>query len=316
MLNESQIRQIYEQQIGRTPRADEVQWWATSGKPVEALQAAARQEAQASMPNFSQLYQDVLGRPGEQFEVNWWNSASQNANPVAARQAFENAAQAELAQRRTLTPGGLQRQPVGNPFAYNQQNPSLDQMSQVVMQQANENLLRNQLPQIGSAAIAAGGYGGSRQGVVEANALRDANAQIANALTGMRFGDYNNQLKRQLQRYATDLNYNLGVVQLGLGLQNSRQNFFTAQRGQDLQQTQLGASLLGQGTQGLLGQGQGLFGVGQTQQQAPWQVVNNAAGAVSPFTGFGQSTTTSGGNNPWGNMLGGALAGAQFARLF
>ena len=183
-------------------------------------------------------------------------------------------------------------------FAYNQQNPYLDQMGQTVMGQINENLQRQQLPQIRSNLIASGGFGGSRQGVVEANALRDAQAQAANAMTGARFQDYNNQLNRQMQ------------------LLGMNQGFYGQQRGQDLQQLGLGASLLSQGTSGLLGQGQGLYGVGQTTQQAPWQVVNNAAGATSPFTGFGNTTTTGGGNNPWGGMLGGALAGAQFGRLF
>ena len=204
----------------------------------------------------------------------------------------------------------------GNPFAYNQQNPYLDQMGQQVLGQLNENLFRNVLPQINSQAIMAGGFGGSRQGVVQANALRDLNAQGANALTGMRFQDYNNQLARQMQLRGIDQGFTTNLGNLSLGFQNSGQNFYTQQRGQDLQQLGLGASLLGQGTQGLLGQGQGLYGVGQTTQQAPWQVVNNAAGATSPFTGFGNTTTTGGGNNPWGGMLGGALAGAQFGRLF
>ena len=327
------INALYQQNLGRAPDAAGKAYWqgllASGMSPAEVTSAfrnAAAQEIQRDDRGLSA----ATDRMDEQRIVTAMEMAERLGVPFSQMPGQRDTFNQTAAQRfggfdinqhiRDMAPvaqgnySPIQAQPMprpqqptpqqglqstfGNPFAYNQQNPYLDQIGQVVTQQVNENLMRQQLPQIGSQAIAAGGFGGSRQGVLEANALRDANAQIANALTGMRFQDYNQQLGRQLQRYQAD------------------QGFYSQQRGQDLQQTQLGASLLGQGTQGLLGQGQGLFGVGQTQQQAPWQVVSGAAGAVSPFTGFGQSTTTSSGNNPWGGMLGGALMGAQFGRLF
>jgi hypothetical protein len=183
-------------------------------------------------------------------------------------------------------------QTFGDPTKYDQKNPYLQQMSDSIKSQVTENLNRNILPGLGSAAIATGGYGGSRQGVVEANATKDANSSLSNALTGMYFGDYNSAMGRQLQQYGMD------------------QNFYTAQRGQDLQQTGLGASIFQQGTQGMLGQGQGIYNLGLTQQQAPWQTLTGFTGVSSPYTGYGSTSGTQSGSAAAG-ALGGALGGAQ-----
>ena len=102
---------------------------------------------------------------------------------------------------------------------------------------------------------------------------------------------------------------------LGLGYQNSLQNFYTNQRGQDLQATQLGANLFQQGNTGMQQQGQGLYNLGLTQQQAPWSVVGNYTNTLSPFTGFGNTSTSTPGNALAGG-LGGAVVGAQLYNLF
>lgn len=241
-------------------------------------------------------------------------------------------------------------QTLGNPFTYTP-NPYLGEMAGTIRQQVTDNLQRNILPGIGSAAIAAGGYGGSRQGVVEANALKDANTGLSGALSNLYGQDYNNAMSRNLQKYQGDQNYNmglgnlglgfqnsaqnyalglgglanqrygqdqnfaLGVGNLGLGYQNSLQNFYTAQRGQDMQGVQLGANLFQQGNTGMQQQGQGLYNLGLTQQQAPWSVVGNYTNTVSPFTGFGNTTNSTPGNAGAG-ALGGALVGAQLYNLF
>ena len=188
-------------------------------------------------------------------------------------------------------------------------NPYLSQMGQAITGQITDNLQRNIMPQIGSNAVAAGSFGGSRQGVVEANALKDANGQAANALTGAYFGDYTNAMNRNLQQYGMDQNYNLGMT-------NSNNNFYTAQRGQDLQSTSLGAQLMNMGNQGYLNQGQGMYNVGATYQTAPWQVVGSFNSAMSPWGN--QTGSVSGGqsSNPWASALGGAMGGAQLGKLF
>ena len=207
--------------------------------------------------------------------------------------------------------------PLSNPFAFSQQNPYLDQMGDAITGQVTDNLQRNILPGIASSAMQAGGFGGSRQGVVEANALNDANQGLSNALTGMRFGDYNNTMGRQLQKYGMDQSYNLGMGNLALGNKNSDQGFYTQQRGQDLQQVGLGASLFGQGNQGMLNQGQGIYNLGLTGQQAPWQAMQNFGNVAQPYTGFG-STSSSGSTegSKGAGFLGGALAGSQAYNIF
>lgn len=268
----------------------------------------------------------------------------------------------------TMANNPYMAQPLTNPFTYTP-NPYLGEMANTIRQQVTDNLQRNILPGIGSAAVAAGGYGGSRQGVVEANALKDANTGLSGALSNLYGQDYNNAMSRGLQKYQGDQNYNMGLGNLGLGFQNSAQqyalgvgglanqrygqdqnfalglgglanqrygqdqnyalgmgnlglgyqnslqNFYTNQRGQDLQATQLGANLFQQGNTGMQQQGQGIYNLGLTQQQAPWNVVGNYTNTVSPFTGFGNTTNSTPGNAGAG-ALGGALVGAQLYNIF
>ena len=223
-------------------------------------------------------------------------------------------------------------QPSFNPNQY-QANPYLSQIGNSITSQVTENLQRNIMPNLRSGVQAAGGFGGSRQGVLEANALKDANKNISDSLTGMYFGDYTNAMNRNLQRYGMDQNfnmglgqlglnaqnaarnYNLGVGQLALGNQNSLQNFYSINRGQDLAQTQLGASLLNMGNTGMLSQGQGLYGLGQTQQQAPWNVVNAGNAGFGQWSGYGTTTSANQGSGLQG-ALGGAMAGGQLGNLW
>lgn len=191
-----------------------------------------------------------------------------------------------------------------DPWNYNQKNPYLSQMADSIKSQVNDNLQRNIMPNISSGAQLVGGYGGSRQGVVEANALKDANQTLSNSLTNMYYGDYNNAMNRQLQKYGMDQSYNLGLGGLQLGNRNT-----------DLNAVQLGANLVNQSNQGYLGQGQGIYNLGLTAQQAPWQTVNGMNSATQPYTGFG--TTTSNNNGSAGaGFLGGAIAGGQLYNLY
>lgn len=178
-----------------------------------------------------------------------------------------------------------------------QQNPYLSQMGDVLTNRRTEDFNRTVMPSIRSNAVMAGGFGGSRQGVVEANAMRDLNTGISDALTGAYFQDFTNQMNRNLAQYGQN------------------QNFFSNQRGQDLQQTALGANLFQQGNQGWLSQGQGLLGLGQTQQQAPWQVINNANAGLGQWSGYGTTTSANQGGGAQGT-LGGIMAGGQLGSLW
>lgn len=78
------------------------------------------------------------------------------------------------------------------------QNPFLDQAIQALQQSANQNLQRNQLPAIRNNAVAAGGLGGSRQGIAEGLAISDLNQTLVNQEAQLRSGQFNQDQTNQL----------------------------------------------------------------------------------------------------------------------
>lgn len=296
-------------------------------------------------------------------------------------------------------------------------NPYLPSQAQAITNQVNQNLQQQQLPGINSGAIAAGGFGGSRQGIAQGLAIGQTNQALGNSLAnlygnayaqdqqnalqsrqidnayslgqgqlalGNRQADqsyslgmgnlglgqfqaqtqrdlgqgnlalgnlqanqnYNlglgglaNQQQQTANQYAlgqgnlalgnkqADQGYNLGMTQaqnqynlgmgnLGLGQMQANQNFYTAQRGQDLQQAGLGANLIQSGNSGLAQGGQGLYNLGLTQQQAPLQALQSYAQLLAPFTGLNNSRSdVTPGASTVGSALGGALTAAQLWNL-
>ncbi len=175
-------------------------------------------------------------------------------------------------------------------------NPYLQSQAGGIAQTATRNLQNNILPGIDSGAVAAGGYGGSRQGIAEGNAIGQTNQDITNATANL----YGNA-------YAQDQNYNLGMGSISNQAQANQNQFYTQQRGLDQSGAQLGSNLVNNANAGLVGQGQGVYGVGTTKQQAPWQVTNNAGNAFSQYAGLGGSQI----NTQQGSTLGAVLGGAQ-----
>jgi hypothetical protein len=232
--------------------------------------------------------------------------------------------------------------PMADPNAYTR-NPYLDQMANDIQRRSGQALDLG-LSSIRSNAVGVGGLGGSRQGVAEGLAIAGANDNLSGNLAGLLGGDYTNSMNRNLQRYGIDTNAamtrssldlqrygvdtNAAITRSGQDLQRygvdtsasltnqgQMQNFYSTNRGQDLQQLGLGAQLYGQGNAGFLGQGQGMFGLGSTQQQAPFNVLNNANSAITPYTGYGGTTTGAGQyGGGFSGAAGGALAGAQIGR--
>ena len=185
-------------------------------------------------------------------------------------------------------------------FGSGPSNPYLQNQANGIAQTATRNLQNNILPGINSGAVASGGYGGSRQGVAEGNAIGQTNQDITNATSNL----YSNA-------YAQDQNYNLGMGSLSNQAQANQNAFYTQQRGLDQSGAQLGANLSNSGNAGLVGQGQGLYGVGTTQQQAPWQVTNNAGNAFGQFSGLGTGTTNTQQGSGLGAIAGGAILGSN-----
>lgn len=224
-------------------------------------------------------------------------------------------------------------------------NPYLKQQGDQITRQVNDNLQQNIMPGIGNSATAAGQYGGSRQGIAQGLAASRASQDIAGQLSNMYGNAYNqdrslqgniasqlsgqdaqaasqaasnqNQMSIASMQNATALkgqenSYNLGLGNLGLQSQGQQNNFYTANRGQDLQQYQLGANMYGQGAQGNLGIGQGQYNLGNQAQQNQYNALNQYSGGLSPYTGLNSSTTQTGGNqssNNVGNILGGLSTG-------
>lgn len=183
-------------------------------------------------------------------------------------------------------------------------------------------------------AVAAGGVGGSRQGIAEARTMTDAGKGFDSALANLYGQDYQSQMNRNLQQYQGDQQFNLGQAGLGLragemanqydlgrrgldlGYQNSNNSynlgqqglglqsrgqdmsFYTAQRGQDQSGAALGASLYAQGQQGM------------------WNPINQTTGAMSPWNGYGTTTNTGSSGGGLTGAVGGLLGGAQLAKNF
>ncbi len=212
-------------------------------------------------------------------------------------------------------------------------NPYIQQQADAIQAASNQNLGQNVMPGIRSGALGAGQYGSSRQGIAEGVAAGNAQTGVAGAqaqLYGNAYAqDQNNALQQQSinNQYSLGMgnlglgffnagnNYNLGMGQLGNQATAQNQNFYTQQRGQDLQQVMAGASLYGQGITGQAGVGQGQYQTGQTAYQAPLTQLQQYSNLLSPYTGLGSSSqiSTSGGGGLNG-AIGGALAGAQIGK--
>lgn len=188
-------------------------------------------------------------------------------------------------------------------------NPYLNQMGEAAIAQNTQNFNRNVLPQISSRSMATGGYGGSRQGVIEATAANDLNTGNANALANLYGNQYNNDQNRNLGYYQAGNSYNLGLGNLGLGYagldrQINNDNLSWQQQGYN---NNLGL------WDRLQGNNQAGINAGQTIQDTPLSYWNNISqGANSIGRGYSTNTTqTSNQSNPILAGLGGAQLGSQ-----
>lgn len=198
-------------------------------------------------------------------------------------------------------------------------NPYLDQQAETIRRGFNRNLQETVLPGLRSRFIGSGGLGGSRQGIAEGLAAARSGEGLSSAITNMYAQDYENSQNRGLQGQIAGMNAGLQARSMDLNDQiqrlNSERNFYTSQRGQDLSQLGLAAGLLGQANQGFLNQGQGIYGIGQQEQNAPWQQLQNYSGLLGPYQ---QAGATNAGTqqymyNPTQQWIGTA---AQVASMF
>lgn len=190
-------------------------------------------------------------------------------------------------------------------------NPYLSQMGEAAIAQNTQNFNRNVLPQISSRSMATGGYGGSRQGVIEATAANDLNTGNANALANLYGNQYNNDQNRNLGYYQAGNSYNLGLGNLGLGYagldrQINNDNMSWQQQGINNGLNIWDRLQAGNNT---------AINAGNAIQQTPlnyWQQFSQGANSIGQ--GYGTSTSTAqNGSNPLLGALGGAQLGGQVA---
>ena len=184
------------------------------------------------------------------------------------------------------------------------QNPYLSQMGDALTQTMTRNWQRNVQPQIASSAMATGGYGGSRQGVIEANSANDLNQGIGSALAGLYGNGYNTSLQYDLGVK----NNQLGFGNLGLGYANLDRNI-----NNDNNSWQLQGANFGLGVYDRLQQGN------QAGIQAGTNINNTPMNYWSQFgnqaNSFGQGYgTTTGNTSQQGSPFMGALGGAQLGQ--
>ena len=240
-------------------------------------------------------------------EAQFFNPATMQQSAAGPTKSFGQLP-AQPAQSAAFTTGQTAPIPVGqpaqqtNPYMsgapqYNAPqtptNPYLSQIANGMTTNLTNNLQRKILPGIGRGAVATGGYGGSRQGIAEGLAIGDTNTALANSLASLYGGAYNQDQSNALSRYGMD------------------QGFYTAQRGQDLQQNNQGFNQYLTGLNTQLGMGQQLANVGQQEFNAPVSALQSYANLLNPFTGLNTSNTTPGGGGGAMGAIGGALTGAQ-----
>ena len=141
----------------------------------------------------------------------------------------------------------------------------------------------------------AGGYGGSRQALAQGKAINGMGLNLASALSNM----YGNAYQFDQGNFTNQRGQDM--------------NSYTANRQLDQSGAQLGANLYQMGNTGSLSQGQGLYNIGSTDQNAMWQLLQNLSNMTGPYTGLNSTSTVNGTNSGsvLGNILGGATLGQK-----
>lgn len=179
------------------------------------------------------------------------------------------------------------------------QNPYSQTLADMLANTMTNNWQRRIAPQIASNAAAVGGYGGSRQGVAEANSANDLNLGIGNALANLMSNNYN-----------SSLNYDLGMAGNALGYANLDRAINNDNLSWQMQGANLGMTVQDR----LLALSQLGLTNGTNIQNTPlnyWQQILNSVNGVGQ--GYGSTTQSGGGGNPLLGALGGAQLGSQAA---
>jgi hypothetical protein len=188
-----------------------------------------------------------------------------------------------------------------------QRNPYLDQMAQGITSQMNDNWNRNLEPSIRSGAMAAGGFGGSRQGVVEANGLNDMNRSLGQNLSNLYGQDYQAQMGRNLSQYQGDQSYNLGIGNQALGNAQLDANIYNNNFNNQLNSAQFGLNTYNT----MMNNNQTGINSANNIQNTPMNYNQYFANQYNTAGGLGTTGTTQMPGNTALGVLGGAQIGSK-----
>jgi len=346
-------QQSTQQQIDPTLQA---LLYGTSANPsglAQSVAAQAQQGQSGGLKNFGQGIDSYLGNWG----ADTFNRSQQNAQRL--QESVNAAPQAANTQGVNVSLLGLPSQsgsanidlsqgykrfidgdPGNNPYlnqalaaGSNQSRQAFNQLQQ----DSTRNLQENVLPGIRSGAIAAGGFGGSRQGIAEGKALGDFGRAQQNALGQYSAADAVANTGARANAYESGQNRSLSALQglsgqdlqARLANQNAFQNAETTnaglRQGVNLANLQSQLSTIGQNdarniagvglSSGLLGQA---AAYGTNAQNADWNKLLQGTGALGGLAGYGGSSNSSSPmySNTFGNLVGGASAGLGLYNQF
>lgn len=318
---QSYLTNQYALLLGRLPTSEEVKWYEDAWK-----QGAFADPNNPGMGSADAIAKFIQGQPeAAQYQASGVKSTDPrvmlradmadgslmdgNEQPVdrwamGAELRAQNRATGAGQATRDLGFGGRGG---GDPLERYSPNPYLETMSNTVLGQLNDNFSRNVLPQINSSAIAAGQYGSSRQGVVQANAMNDLAKQGANAITGMYYGDFNNAMNRNLQRYGIDTNAQTAKDQLGLGYASLDANVANMNNDNSLAWANYGLNVMNSAN----AWNNSALNAGNAVQNTPYQYWNNFTGAAGSMGNAGATSWQQYYSSPVTSAAGGAYAGSK-----
>ena len=190
-------------------------YWNNSGLTGSALTSAMQGSADqiAQGPKVDGTAVSNYSSNGTRFDAQGQpvNSPAPYAAPAASSYGGQAAPSSSASSSFSASSGTPFVAPALAAMRGYEKNPYLDQMAGGITSQMNDNFTRNVLPSLGSGAMAAGGFGGSRHGVTEANAMNDMNRSLGQNLSNLYGGDYQQQMQRNLQEYQGNQQYNIGL---------------------------------------------------------------------------------------------------------
>lgn len=166
-------------------------------------------------------------------------------------------------------------------------DPAVQNMFAANRSEIGDTLTRDWLPQIGSGAVAAGQYGGSRQGIAEGLAVGEASKALANANARTALGAMDNATRLA----GLGMSAYPGALQMGLTPYQMAEQVGGQYRALD---------------QAAIDEAMRRYFY---PEQSQWDRLGNAAAIYSGAQPFGTQSTTGPGASPLAGALGGGMLG-------